>query len=142
MAFSTTKGTTTGLTFLHPELTIIVGKPTYATVRKLQKELYANAKTIPSMLGGGHNGHLALVMTDAEYIIISAINYIKPVHPGAQPIHQVNATAAQITKANRLYDESLLQVALHVSVINALRQQILCTVDNKYLMALEHPDLG
>jgi hypothetical protein len=41
MTFSTAKGTTTGLTFLHPDLTIIVGKPTYATVRKLQKERYA-----------------------------------------------------------------------------------------------------
>jgi hypothetical protein len=142
MAFSTTKGTTTGLTFPHPDLTIIVGKPTYATVRKLQKELYANARTIPSTLGGGHNGHLALVMTDAEYLVISAVNYDEPVHPGAQPVHQANATAAQITEANRQYDATLLQVSLHVSVVNALRQQILCAVDNKYLMALEHPDLG
>jgi len=142
MAFSTTKGTTTGLTFPHPDLTIIVGKPTYATVRKLQKELYANARTIPSTLGGGHNGHLALVMTNAEYHVISAVNYDEPVHPGAQPVHQANATAAQITEANRQYDATLLQVSLHVSVVNALRQQILCAVDNKYLMALEHPDLG
>jgi hypothetical protein len=115
----------------------------YAIVRKLQKELYANARTIPSStLGGGHNGHLALVMTDAEYLVISAVNYDKPVHPGAPPVHQANATAAQITEANRQYDAMLIQVSLHVSVINALRQQILCAVDNKYLMALEHPDLG
>jgi hypothetical protein len=142
MALSTTKGTTTGLTFPHLDLTIIVGKPTYATIRKLQKELYTNARTIPSLLGGGHNGHLALVMTDAEYLVISAVNYDEPVHLGAQPMHQANATAAQITEANRQYDATLLQVSLHVSVINALRQQILCAVDNKYLMALEHPDLG
>jgi hypothetical protein len=135
MAFSTTKGTTTGSTFPHLALPIIMGKLTYATVRKLQKELYANAKTIPSMLGGGHNGHLALVMTDAEYLVISAINYDKPIHPGAQPVHQANVTAAQITEANCQYDASVLQqVALHVSVVNVLRQQILCTVDNKYLM--------
>jgi hypothetical protein len=51
MAFSTAKGTTTSLTFPHLDLTIIVGKPAYATIRKLQKELYANARTVPSMLG-------------------------------------------------------------------------------------------
>jgi hypothetical protein len=79
MAFSTTKGTTTSLTFPHPDLTIIMGKPTYATVCKLQKELYANARTIPSMLGGGHNGHLALVMTNIEYLVISAAT--KPTPP-------------------------------------------------------------
>jgi hypothetical protein len=94
MAFSTTKGTTTSLTFPHPDLTIIVGKPTYATIRKLQKELYANARTIPSTLGGGHNGHLALVMMDEEYLVISAVNYDEPIHPGTQPVHQANATAA------------------------------------------------
>jgi hypothetical protein len=115
----------------------------YATMCKLQKELFANAKTIPSMLGGGHNHHLALIMTDAEYLVISAVNYDKPIHPGAQPVHQANATTAQITEANRQYDAALLQVALHVSVVNVLRQQILCAIDNKYLMALlEHPDLG
>jgi hypothetical protein len=81
-------------------------------------------------------------MTDAEYLVISAVNYDKPVHPGAQPIHQANVTAAQITEANRQYDTTLLHVSLHVSVVNALRQQILCAVDNKYLIALEHPDLG
>jgi hypothetical protein len=81
-------------------------------------------------------------MTDAEYLVISAVNYDETVHPGAQPVHQANATAAQITEANRQYDATLLQVSLHVSVINTLRQQILCAVDNKYLMALEHPDLG
>jgi hypothetical protein len=32
---------------------MITGKPTYANIRQLQKELYANAKTIPSLLGGG-----------------------------------------------------------------------------------------
>jgi hypothetical protein len=144
MAFSTTSKTSTGLDFPHPNLTIITGKPTYASICRLQKELYANAnaKTIPSLLGGGHNGHLALVMTDAEYLVISAVPYDEPIHPGAQPIHPANATAAQITEANRQYDATLIQVALHVSVLNALRRQILVAIDNKYLLALEHPDLG
>jgi hypothetical protein len=51
MAFTTTSKNAIGLTFPHPELTIITGKPMYASVRKLQKELYANAKAIPSTLG-------------------------------------------------------------------------------------------
>jgi hypothetical protein len=46
-----------------------------------------------------------------------------------------------MTEANR-DDGKITQVALHVSIINALRQQILCAVDNMYLMALEDPDLG
>jgi hypothetical protein len=141
MAFTTTSKTGIGLTFPHPELTIITGKPTYASVCKLQKELYANSKAIPSMLGGGQNGHLALIMTKAEYLLISAVTYNEPIHPGAQPAHQGNATSTQMTKANRLYDGRITQVSLHVSAVNALRQQILCAVENMYLMALEHPEL-
>lgn len=139
---STTTKTSLGLNFPHPHLTVIIGKPTYAGVRRLQKELYANAKTIPSLLGGGRNGHLALVMTAPEYLVLSNVAYVEPVHPGTQPVHPANATAAQITEANCQYDATLVQVALHVSVINALRQQILAAVDNKYLLKLEDSDLG
>jgi hypothetical protein len=81
-------------------------------------------------------------MTKAEYLVISAVTYDEPIHPGAQPAHQGNATSAQMTKASRLYDGRITQVSLHVSDINALCQQILCAVDNMYLMALEHPELG
>jgi hypothetical protein len=111
-------------------------------MRKLQKELYANPKAIPSTLGGGHKGHLALVMTDAEYLVIYADPYHKPVHPGTQPAQQGGATSAQMMEANRLYDGKITQVALHVSVVNALRQQIICAVENMYLMTLEDPNLG
>jgi hypothetical protein len=94
MTFSTTSKTASSLTFPHPELIFITGKPKYASIRQLQKELCANAKTVPSMLGGGHNGHLALIMTASEYLIISAVTYNEPIHPGAQPVHQANATTA------------------------------------------------
>jgi hypothetical protein len=52
MAFSSSSKATTVCTFPHLELTIITDKPTYGSVRQLQnKELYANATTIPSLLG-------------------------------------------------------------------------------------------
>jgi inosine-uridine nucleoside N-ribohydrolase len=84
-------------------------------------------------------------MTATEYLVISVVTYNVPVYPGAhQPVHQANATATQITEANRQYKALLIHsqqqvLALHVSVINALRQQVLVKVDNKYLLALEHP---
>jgi hypothetical protein len=139
---TTKKSTETGLTFPHPELTVIHDKPTYDSVRRLEKELYANAQTIPSLLGGGQHGHLGVVMPAAEYLVISAVAYVVPVHPGTQPVHPANSTAAQMNEANRQYDNSLTQVALHLSVVNALRQQIMGAIDTKYLIELEHPDLG
>ena len=140
MVSSTTDSNTRS--FPHPTLTTIIGKPTYASLRQLQKELYANAKTVPSTLGGGQHGHLAIVMPPADYLALAAVPYDVPIHPGPQPAHPAGATAAQITEANRLYDQTLTLVALHVSITNALRQQLLVAVDNKYILELEDPDLG
>ena len=130
------------LNFPHPKLTPIIGKPSFNSLCKFQKELYANARTIDSTLGGGGNGHLALVMPDADYLAHTGEAYIAPVHPGAQPAHGASTTAAQITEANRQYDASLGSFKLHRTMQNALRKQILTAIDNKYLMTLEDPDLG
>ena len=35
-----------------------------------------------SNLGGGAHGHLGLVVTPAEYVLVSAVPYGRPVHPG------------------------------------------------------------
>lgn len=47
---------------------------------------------VRSLLGMGHNGHLVLVMTNAENLVISAVPYNEPIHPRAQPVHQAKAT--------------------------------------------------
>ena len=49
----------------HKVLTRIQGEPTFETLEQFQRELRANAKAIHSTLGGGANGHLGLVMTQA-----------------------------------------------------------------------------
>ena len=132
----------TSLNFPHPKLTPINGKPSFNSLRKFQKELYANAHTIDSTLGGGRNGHLAPIMPDADYLACTGEAYIAPVHPGAQPAHGAGTTAVQITEANRQYDALLGSFKLHRTMQNALRKQILAAIDNKYLMTLEDPDLG
>ena len=46
------------LRFPHPTLTVIEGKPTHANVQLLQLQVYENAASITSTLGGGGHGHL------------------------------------------------------------------------------------
>jgi hypothetical protein len=142
MASSPNSSAASSLTFPHPILTPISGKPTYTSLRQLQKELYANARAIPSRLGGGQNGHLAVLMTDGAYVAVSPVPYVIPVHPGALPVHAAGATAPQMTETNRQYDNTVAQVALHTSMINALRQQLLGAIEAKYVMELEDPNLG
>ena len=44
--------------FEFPELTRIQGQPTTADLITIQRQIRANASTVHSILGGGHNGLL------------------------------------------------------------------------------------
>ena len=75
--------------FPHPVLTPIIGKPNFTTLRRLQKELYANACVITTELGGGAFGHLGIVIPEVAYLEL---------------------TGAQISDANRLHKEERLSI--------------------------------
>ena len=53
--------------FEFPTLTPIRGEPTADTLIVLRKQLKANAKSVPSNLGGGTLGHLGLIIPPARY---------------------------------------------------------------------------
>jgi hypothetical protein len=53
--------------FQHPTLTKISSDPTYTSLPKLEREIKANRKSVPSTLGGGCQGHLGLVSSPYSY---------------------------------------------------------------------------
>ena len=53
--------------FEYPVLTKISGKPDYENLKIIKEELKANAGKVQCDLGGGNDGHLGLVLSDAEY---------------------------------------------------------------------------
>ena len=81
--------------FEFPQLDKVHGEPSYTALKRLKKQLKANAITVVSDLGGGHYGHLGLVLTPAEYQLISNVPYERPVHPGPLVIPH-RSTQAQI----------------------------------------------
>jgi hypothetical protein len=110
------------------ELTPIDGKPSGATIKQLKKELYANSRSVHCELGSSVNGHLGIVMPPATYFTRAGNAFVVPVHPGTQVAHAVNATAAQITEANRIYDKAKAELATYNLVNKLLRQMILTAV--------------
>ena len=82
MAYQPTVVDYTKTHFEYPELTKVHDCPTYDSLRKIKNELKTNAARVSSDLGGGWHGHLGLVLTPAEYALILAIPYTRPVHPG------------------------------------------------------------
>jgi hypothetical protein len=132
-----------GFNYPHRVLTPITDTPGYSSLQNLQKELYTNAQaTMHSNAGGGNHGHLALVMPDVDYLALAGQVFIIPQHPGNLPVHAVGATGPQITETNRQYDANLAAYMRCKEVEAALREQILTAVNNTFLVALEHEELG
>ena len=67
--------------FEYPDLTKIYGEPTYESLRLIQNQLKANACSVHTSLGGGQLGHLGLVLTPAQYAILSPRPYNQPPRP-------------------------------------------------------------
>jgi hypothetical protein len=106
----------------HATVTHITGRPDPLSLGILQGELYTNAISIPTELGGGLYGHLVLIMPAAKYATIEgAINYVAPPHPGVQANTPATATAVMITQLNRQDDKALERHMLHAKVSNALK---------------------
>jgi hypothetical protein len=69
--------------FEFPELTKLQGEPTSESLFKLRNELKANAQSVYSNLSDGAHGHLALVLSDAHYALLTDTPFERPsIHPG------------------------------------------------------------
>jgi hypothetical protein len=52
--------------------------------------------SVSSYVGGGHHGHLSIIMTNEEYFAITGDVFPVPDNPGARPEAVVGMTAAVI----------------------------------------------
>ena len=131
---------TSKFTFPHETLTPIVGKPTNTTLQLLQRQIYTNARSVPSTRGGGLLGHLAMVLSDDDYLARAGVAFDIPVHPGPPP-PPVGAAAAMAI-ALCLHTEVIDDATLYNNLRAALTAQILNAVNPSFLSALEDPIFG
>ena len=106
--------------FEYATLPKIHGEPDYDQLKTLKDKLKANATKIPSDLGGGNFGHLGLVLSPAEYTNVSAVSYVRPLHPGVLVIPPATLERTETRRRN----EHKHQLALFqetVNVENALK---------------------
>jgi hypothetical protein len=73
------------LSYPTPRLTSITGKPKTGAPCILRRELYAKARTVPSM-ANGTRGLLVLVMPADEYLTLTGIAFVAPPPPGNPPV--------------------------------------------------------
>lgn len=131
------------LTFPHPVLTPIVGRPNNGNIQTLQLQLYHNARSIASDRGDGLNGHLALIQPEADYLLrTNGIPFPIPVHPGVIPPQPNGTTAALLFEVKRRHEDEMTAFQLYHAVRNALVSQITTAVDHTYLAALADVNFG
>ncbi len=103
----------------HPTLTKLVHNetPNYAFICAITKELYANAMSQQTSLGGGDHGHLGLLMQAADYAaipgMVAGTAYNDPAFLGGQPNYPAAATANQIQAATEGWEEETQVYANH-----------------------------
>ena len=124
--------------FQFPELSKIHGEPTYEALQSIKDELKANATSVTSSLGGGANGHLGIILTNAEYARICLTRYIVPTFPTL--VIPVPSTAPIISQATREFTESMRVYRESLDVRKALIRQIVAAIDPKYLKTLRNDD--
>jgi hypothetical protein len=127
--------------FPKPDLTRIIGIPTYEALHQMQLELKTNALSVHSNLGGAQHGHLGLLMTAAQYALVSDTPYERPEHPGVLHIPH-NATRVASDALKHTYDENLRVFHEVRGVEQALIQQIVTAVEEQYIIAMKNRDTG
>eukprot|EP00957_Ditylum_brightwellii_P052211 3959138-Ditylum_brightwellii.AAC.1 len=79
------------------------------------QQLYENAATIPSSLGGGVHGHIGLVMEPTLYFSLSATAYNAPSAPTRATL-AVNATSQVRYEEDNPYKKELDTYENHIAM--------------------------
>ena len=116
------------LSYPHPTLTPIEGKPTALTLRGLRREIYANARNIPSVANGNRGLHGA-IMPPAEYQNLPGVNapFVVPPAPGNPPLNAANIQELLVNQ--QAYNESKEVYSTYIQMGIDLKKQILEAVE-------------
>jgi hypothetical protein len=126
----------------HDPLTPIdpIAQPTPTAIARLQSELYANCRSIETSLGGGHHGHLGLVMPVALYLAMPNVGagneYDFPDRPDLPDFTGMNGNQRDDTKTQyqdelRIYNEAQ---SLHLQIKNLM----LAAIPEVFIARLKH----
>jgi hypothetical protein len=124
--------------FPVPTIESIVGRPTYENITVLARALCQNAASILCENGGGNHGYLGLLLSPTTYSTLSVTPFTDPLNPGVSPIIPVGASPSGIRALERNHKESLRLWKEKNTVDEALKKQIISTVETIYLKSINN----
>ena len=132
-----------------PRLSSPTEKPNYSTLKKFQEAIEENAMSVPS--NSTDLGHLAIVISAADFTTANGSPFITPTNPGDQPNQPVVAGTTRdqtndaiallpFTAAEniRLYNHKQQEFLRFRNTRTALKNQILNSIEDKYICSLKH----
>ncbi len=131
---------TAKLSFPHEKLTPIVGEPTFATLRILQKELFTNAQENQCSYGGRAHGYLGILLSANDYTAVAGVAFDPPENPVDLPTF--TARHAHNESIRLEYNAAVEAYETYLLMQSTLKAQIIAAVDHIVIEALEDPRFG
>eukprot|EP00957_Ditylum_brightwellii_P119905 9150218-Ditylum_brightwellii.AAC.1 len=123
--------------FPHPTLQRVEGELDYAAINTLMQQLYKNAATLPSSLGGGAHGHISLVVENTLYSSLSVTTYDAPIAPTRTTLPGNTTSQVQYDEDHR-YKKELDIYENHIAMDDVIKKQIQETVEDVSMRQLRH----
>jgi hypothetical protein len=92
--------------------------------------------SVASYEGGGHHGHLGMIMTNEEYFAIVVDVFPVPNNPGPSAVVVAGMTSSVIAETTRLHRDSTQVHRTYHNVDQAIKKLIIESFDDTYLNAL------
>ena len=121
----------------------IVGQPTMQAIDLLEEELIAVAASIATSLGGGDNGHVGMLMENADYMnefTVAAPGFVPPANPGVYPAGPFAAGTRAQREAQHEKEVEVYQTYLGVG--DGLKDLVRAAVDEDYVIELKAERVG
>ena len=123
--------------FEYPTLTKIHGKPLYEPLKEMKNQIRPNGPSVTSDIGGVVNGHLGLICTAAEYMLVYKVPYLVPEHPGVLD-KQVGTSQHEAVNQRKHHKLSLRLFKEIVDVQKSLIKQLVQAIEPNYLSLLRN----
>ena len=127
--------------FEYKDLHRIHGQPDIDALLRMFRQLKRNAQRVPTTLGGGQLGYLALVLSTVAFNSIpNSAPFVRPLPQGAFTPSNNRLTAAELALEKSAHDENVRVYNECQAVEQALRNQIIDAIPAEYLDSLRNAD--
>jgi hypothetical protein len=128
--------------FPHSSLPKVTVEPTFEDLKVIWRLLNTDAMSVASYEGGGHHGHLGIIMTNEEYFAVAVDVFPVPNNPGTSAAVAAGMTTAVKAETARLHKQATQVYRTYHNVDQAIKKLIIESFDDAYLNALSDKIVG